>query len=226
MACRLLFTMIKAGTLLERSNLWSQVPTFWQRHLDKEEVDRVWQAIGQNYQPSLPKIFAALCKPPEQIKVIILGQDPYPNVDHATGLAFSVPKELKKLPASLKNIYQELFSDLNIKRRSGDLSDWANQGVMLINRSLSIGIDGKESHRKKGWSEITERIIKCVADNGAIGVLWGNDAQEVRSFFSDDKLITSAHPSPLSAYRGFFGSKPFSKVNQILIKQADQPINW
>ncbi|CAB4677217.1 unannotated protein [freshwater metagenome] len=174
----------------------------------------------------MEKVFAALCKPPEQVKVLILGQDPYPNSVHATGLAFSVPNEVTKLPASLKNIYQELLSDLNIRRISGDLTDWANQGVMLLNRSLTIGADGKESHRKRGWSEITERIIKCVADNGAIGVLWGNDAQEVNYFFEANKLITSAHPSPLSAYRGFFGSKPFSKVNQILMKQADQPINW
>lgn len=226
MDCRLLFTMIRAGTLLELSNLWEQIPPFWQRHLDKEEVDRVTQAIGEEYQPTLSNIFRALRKPPDQIKVLILGQDPYPNVDHATGLAFSVPKELKKLPASLTNIYHELFSDLNIKRTSGDLTDWADQGVMLLNRCLTIGVDGRESHRKKGWSAITERIIKCVADNGAIGILWGNDAQEARSFFKNDRLITSAHPSPLSAYRGFFGSKPFSKANQILIKQADQPINW
>jgi uracil-DNA glycosylase len=221
-----MFTMNRAGTLLERSNLWTQIPTFWQRHLDKGEIDLISQAIGPRYQPSLEKIFAALCKPPEEVKVLILGQDPYPNSDHATGLAFSVPNEVTKLPASLKNIYQELLSDLNIRRISGDLTDWANQGVMLLNRSLTIGVDGKESHRKRGWSEITERIIKCVADNGAIGVLWGNDAQEVNSFFEANKLITSAHPSPLSAYRGFFGSKPFSKVNQILMKQADQPINW
>ncbi len=218
--------MIKAGTLHERSNLWAQIPTFWQRHLDKEEVFRVSLAIGQEYQPSLEKIFAALCKPPEQVRVLILGQDPYPNSAHANGLAFSVPSKVSKLPASLKNIYHELFSDLNIRRTSGDLSDWADQGVMLLNRSLTIGADGIESHRKSGWSEITKRITKCVAASGAIGVLWGNDAQEMRSYFNDEKLIISAHPSPLSAYRGFFGSKPFSKVNQILIKQGNQPINW
>ncbi len=218
--------MTKVGTLLGRSNLWAQIPTFWQRHLDKDEVDQVSQAIGQRYQPPLPRIFAALCKPPEQVKVVILGQDPYPNSAYATGLAFSVPEAAEKLPASLKNIYQELLSDLNIRRTSGDLTDWADQGVMLLNRSLTIGVNGEESHRNKGWSEITERVIRCLAANGAIGVLWGNEAQEVRSFFNDDKLITSSHPSPLSAYRGFFGSKPFSRVNQILIKQADQPINW
>jgi uracil-DNA glycosylase len=217
---------MKAGTLHERSDLWSHIPSFWQQHLDKQAVDSISQAIGDRYQPELKKIFRAIEKPVNEIKVLILGQDPYPNSDYATGLAFSVPKNYPQLPASLKNIYQELESDLKIKRNSGDLSDWADQGVMLLNRSLSIGRNGTESHRSKGWNEITQRIVKCVADSGAIGVLWGNDAQQMSSLFNPEKLITSPHPSPLSAYRGFFGSKPFSKVNQVLIDQADVPINW
>jgi uracil-DNA glycosylase len=212
--------------LHEHSDLWSQIPGFWQQHLDKRNVDSLSQSIGDGFQPELKKIFRAIDIPARQIKVLILGQDPYPNSDYATGLAFSVPKDCRQLPASLKNIYQELQSDLNIKRDSGDLSDWADQGVMLLNRSLTIGSNGTESHRSKGWNEITERIVKCVADSGAIGVLWGNDAQQMSSFFNPAKLITSPHPSPLSANRGFFGSKPFSKVNQILIDQGDQPINW
>jgi uracil-DNA glycosylase len=221
----MLITMM-AGILHERSDLWSQIPSFWQQLLVKQEVDSVSQAIGDRYQPELKKIFRAIEKPVNEIKVLILGQDPYPNSDYATGLAFSVPKNCPQLPASLKNIYQELQSDLNINRYSGDLSDWADQGVMLLNRSLSIGRNGTESHRSKGWNEITQRIVKCVADSGAIGVLWGNDAQQMSSLFNPAKLITSPHPSPLSAYRGFFGSKPFSKVNQILIDQADVPIKW
>jgi len=221
----MLITMM-VGILHERSDLWSQIPSFWQQLLVKQEVDSVSQAIGDRYQPELKKIFRAIEKPVNEIKVLILGQDPYPNSDYATGLAFSVPKNCPQLPASLKNIYQELQSDLNINRYSGDLSDWADQGVMLLNRSLSIGRNGTESHRSKGWNEITQRIVKCVADSGAIGVLWGNDAQQMSSLFNPAKLITSPHPSPLSAYRGFFGSKPFSKVNQILIDQADVPINW
>jgi uracil-DNA glycosylase len=215
-----------AGILHERSDLWSQIPSFWQQLFDKKEVDSVSQAIGDEYQPEIKKIFRAIDKPANEIKVLILGQDPYPNSDYATGLAFSVPKSCRQLPASLKNIYQELESDLNIKRSSGDLSDWADQGVMLLNRSLSIGRNGTESHRNKGWNEITQRIVKCVADSGAIGILWGNDAQQMSSLFNPEKLIISPHPSPLSAYRGFFGSKPFSKVNQVLIDQADVPINW
>ena len=221
----MLITMM-VGILHERSDLWSQIPSFWQQLLVKQEVDSVSQAIGDRYQPELKKIFRAIEKPVNEIKVLILGQDPYPNSDYATGLAFSVPKNCQQLPASLKNIYQELESDLNIKRESGDLSDWADQGVMLLNRSLTIGSNGTESHRSKGWNEITQRIVKCVADSGAIGILWGNDAQQMSSLFNPAKLITSPHPSPLSAYRGFFGSKPFSKVNQILIDQADVPINW
>jgi uracil-DNA glycosylase len=218
--------MMTAGILREHSDLWSQIPSFWQQHLDEEEVALVSQAIGYEYQPEFKKIFRAIDKPADEVKVLILGQDPYPNPDYATGLAFSVPKNSQQLPASLKNIYQELQSDLNIKRDSGDLSDWADQGVMLLNRSLSIGNNGTESHRNKGWNEITHRIVKCVADHGAIGVLWGNDAQQMSPLFKPAKLITSPHPSPLSAYRGFFGSKPFSKVNQILISEGNQPINW
>ena len=217
---------MKAGILHEHSDLWSQIPSFWQQHLDKQKVDSLSQSIGDGFQPELERIFRAIDKPARQIKVLILGQDPYPNPDFATGLAFSVPKNSRQLPASLKNIYQELESDLKIKRDSGDLSDWADQGVMLLNRSLTIGSNGTESHRSKGWNEITERIVKCVANSGAIGVLWGNDAQQMSSLFNLAKLITSPHPSPLSAYRGFFGSKPFSKVNQILIDQGDQPIKW
>lgn len=217
---------IKVGILLGQSDLWGRIPSFWQPYLDQQEVVLVTRAIGDNYHPSIDNIFRALETPPEQIKVVILGQDPYPQPSHATGLAFSVPKDLKVLPASLRNIYQELFDDLGVKRQSGDLSDWVDQGVMLLNRSLSIGKDGAESHRKKGWSEITLRVVKTVAQSGAVGVLWGRDAQEMSSYFHLKKILTSAHPSPLSAYRGFFGSKPFSKINQILLDQGDQPIIW
>lgn len=212
--------------MLGQSDLWEKIPSFWQPYLDQQEVEIVTKAIGDNYHPSIDNIFRALQTPPEQIKVLILGQDPYPQPSHATGLAFSVPKDLKLLPASLRNIYQELFDDLGIKRQYGDLSDWVDQGVMLLNRSLSIGKGGIESHRKKGWSEITLRVVKTVAQSGAVGVLWGRDAQEMRAYFHHKKLLTSAHPSPLSAYRGFFGSKPFSKINQILLDQGNQPIIW
>jgi uracil-DNA glycosylase len=126
----------------------------------------------------------------------------------------------------LRNIFKELSDDLSIERTNGDLSDWASQGVMLLNRTLTIGKNGTNDHRGSSWRLVTERIVKVVADNGAIAVLWGNDAQELKGYFNSDHVISSAHPSPLSAYRGFFGSKPFSKVNQLLLAKGAQKINW
>lgn len=215
-----------ADTLLEQSSFWDQIPSSWKNLLDQGELDAVKRSIGTNYQPALNQIFRSLVVPPPKVKVLILGQDPYPRNDFAMGLAFSVPAESATLPASLRNIFKELFDDLKIERANGDLSDWASQGVLLLNRTLTIGKDGISNHRSSGWNLITERIVKYVADNGAIAILWGNDAQEMQGFFKPDQVIKSAHPSPLSAYRGFFGSKPFSKVNDLLIAKGEQAIKW
>ena len=215
-----------ADTLLEQSSFWDQIPSSWKNLLDQGELDAVERSIGTDYQPALNQIFRSLVVPPPKVKVLILGQDPYPRNDFAMGLAFSVPAETTTLPASLRNIFKELFDDLKIKRANGDLSDWASQGVLLLNRTLTIGKDGISNHRSGGWNLITERIVKYVADNGAIAILWGNDAQEMQGFFKPEQVIKSAHPSPLSAYRGFFGSKPFSKVNDLLIAKGEQPIKW
>jgi uracil-DNA glycosylase len=218
--------MMAADTLLEQFSLWDQLPSAWKKLLDQDEINKVEKAISDNYQPDLGLIFRALEISPSDVKVLILGQDPYPRFDHAMGLAFSIPSKSAVLPASLKNIFKELSDDLNIERTNGDLSDWASQGVMLLNRTLTIGKNGTNDHRSSGWRLVTERIVKVVADNGAIAVLWGNDAQEMESYFQSDHVISSAHPSPLSAYRGFFGSKPFSKINQLLIAKGAQKINW
>jgi len=215
-----------ADTLLEQSSFWDQIPSSWKNLLDQGELDAVKRSIGTNYQPALNQIFRSLVVPPPKVKVLILGQDPYPRNDFAMGLAFSVPAETTTLPASLRNIFKELFDDLKIERANGDLSDWASQGVLLLNRTLTFGKDGISNHRSSGWNLITERIVKYVADNGAIAILWGNDAQEMQGFFKPDQVIKSAHPSPLSAYRGFFGSKPFSKVNDLLIAKGEQAIKW
>jgi len=215
-----------ADTLLEQSSFWDQIPSSWKNLLDQGELDAVKRSIGTNYQPALNQIFRSLVVPPPMVKVLILGQDPYPRNDFAMGLAFSVPAETTTLPASLRNIFKELFDDLKIERANGDLSDWASQGVLLLNRTLTIGKDGISNHRSSGWNLITERIVKYVADNGAIAILWGNDAQEMQGFFKPEQVIKSAHPSPLSAYRGFFGSKPFSKVNDLLIAKGEQAIKW
>jgi uracil-DNA glycosylase len=198
----------------------------WKKLLDQDEINKVGKAIGDNYQPDLGLIFRALEISPSNVKVLILGQDPYPRFDHAMGLAFSIPSKSAVLPASLRNIFKELSDDLSIERTNGDLSDWASQGVMLLNRTLTIGKNGTNDHRGSSWRLVTERIVKVVADNGAIAVLWGNDAQELKGYFNSDHVISSAHPSPLSAYRGFFGSKPFSKVNQLLLAKGAQKINW
>jgi uracil-DNA glycosylase len=218
--------MMAADTLLEQFSLWDHLPSAWKKLLDQDEINKVEKTIGDDYQPDLDLIFRALEISPSDVKVLILGQDPYPRFDHAMGLAFSIPSKSAVLPASLKNIFKELSDDLNIERTNGDLSDWASQGVMLLNRTLTIGKNGTNDHRSSGWRLVTERIVKVVADNGAIAVLWGNDAQEMESYFQSDHVISSAHPSPLSAYRGFFGSKPFSKINQLLIAKGAQKINW
>ena len=215
-----------ADTLLEQFSLWDQLPSSWKKLLDQDEINKVEKAIGDNYQPDLDLIFRALEISPSNVKVLILGQDPYPRFDHAMGLAFSIPSKSAVLPASLRNIFKELSDDLSIERTNGDLSDWASQGVMLLNRTLTIGKNGTNDHRGSSWRLVTERIVKVVADNGAIAVLWGNDAQELKGYFNSDHVISSAHPSPLSAYRGFFGSKPFSKVNQLLLAKGAQKINW
>jgi uracil-DNA glycosylase len=218
--------MMAADTLLEQFSLWDQLPSSWKKLLDQDEINKVEKAIGDNYQPDLDLIFRALEISPSDVKVLILGQDPYPRFDHAMGLAFSIPSKSAVLPASLRNIFKELSDDLSIERTNGDLSDWASQGVMLLNRTLTIGKNGTNDHRGSGWRLVTERIVKVVADNGAIAVLWGNDAQELQGYFKSDHVISSPHPSPLSAYRGFFGSKPFSKVNHLLIAKGAQKINW
>jgi uracil-DNA glycosylase len=218
--------MMAADTLLEQFSLWDQLPSVWKKLLDQDEINKVEKAIGDNYQPDLGLIFRALEISPSNVKVLILGQDPYPRFDHAMGLAFSIPSKSAVLPASLRNIFKELSDDLSIERTNGDLSDWASQGVMLLNRTLTIGKNGTNDHRGSSWRLVTERIVKVVADNGAIAVLWGNDAQEMRGFFKSDHVISSPHPSPLSAYRGFFGSKPFSKINQLLLAKGAQKINW
>jgi uracil-DNA glycosylase len=142
------------------------------------------------------------------------------------GLAFSVRESVSTLPASLKNIFTELESDLGIKPSNGDLSRWASEGVLLLNRALTVKPGEPASHSKIGWHELTEAIISNVAKSGAIGVLWGNDAQTLAKYFSKDNLFTAPHPSPLSVYRGFYGSKPFSKVNNRLVKKGLAPIKW
>lgn len=215
-----------AGTLPVQSSFWELLPKDWQKVLDKETLDLIEERIGSNFQPDRESVFSAFAVPIEEVKVLIVGQDPYPNSEHAMGLAFSVPSSVSKFPPSLTNIFKELKSDLGIVRTNGDLTDWTNQGVMLLNRSLTIGRDGHETHKDLGWEVFTKQVIEVLARRGVKGILWGKQAQSFQSYFFPGNYISSAHPSPLSAYRGFFGSKPFSAVNKMLERDNLSPINW
>lgn len=215
-----------AGTLPVQSSFWELLPKDWQKVLDKETLDLIEERIGLNFQPDRESVFFAFAVPIEEVKVLIVGQDPYPNSEHAMGLAFSVPSSVSKFPPSLTNIFKELKSDLGIVRTNGDLTDWTKQGVMLLNRSLTIGSDGRETHKDLGWEVFTKQVIEILAKRGVKAILWGRQAQSFQSYFFPGNYISSVHPSPLSAYRGFFGSKPFSAVNKMLERDNLSPINW
>lgn len=182
---------------------------------------------GENYLPGQEDVLKSLSYDPKNARVLILGQDPYPNPIDAMGLAFSTARTDGSLPASLKNIFTELNSDLGVPiPSSGDLSPWCEQGVVLLNRTLTCRNGESDSHRDIGWREFTDAVVKFLANQGVVAILWGKSAQEVSGFFDPKRLITSVHPSPLSAYRGFFGSKPFSKANQTLLDLGKGEINW
>ena len=172
-----------------------------------------------HYSPSSQLVFRVFEQSPEQVRVVLIGQDPYPTLGDATGLAFSVNRD-SNLPKSLQNLFKELSSDLGILRIQGDLSDWQSQGVFLINRVLTVPIGKADGHKNIGWEKFTETIIKYLAEEGAVGLLLGKNAQDLAPYF--DKKVLAPHPSPLSAYRGFFGSKIFSSVNALL----NEPIKW
>jgi uracil-DNA glycosylase len=157
---------------------------------------------------------------------VFFGQDPYPKKGHAHGLAFSVSSSVSPLPASLRNIYSELKEDLGITRSDGDLSDWVNQGVMLINRVLTTEVGKSMAHDNLGWQAVTETVAQLLGERDVIAVLWGNSALQLKRYFPENSVVASVHPSPLSAYRGFFGSKPFSQVNDKLALKGYPAISW
>ena len=214
------------GILLVPVNLQQHLPEAWSKIVDLNLLKTIEAQLGEDFLPEPNNVFRALTLAPEKVKVLILGQDPYPNPEHAMGLAFSVNKNISVLPASLKNIFKELESDLGVVRTNGDLSDWVDKGVLLLNSSLTFNPMKPRQHLNIGWNLFTKSIIEYVGKNGAIGVLWGNHAITMKDFFLPDRVIASVHPSPLSAYKGFFGSKPFSRVNQILNKQGISEIKW
>ena len=180
---------------------------------------------GSSIAPAQDEIFAALEVPLSEVRCVIIGQDPYPTAGNAHGLAFSIPDEVRRIPASLQNIFKELHSDLGLDiPQSGNLEKWRNQGVLLLNRILTTEIGRSNAHSGLGWQVITKSIAEASADQGAVAILWGKEAQGLAPLFKES--ILSVHPSPLSAYRGFFGSKPFSKVNEALIRIGREPIEW
>lgn len=185
-------------------------------------------STGVGYLPSGSQILKAFTRPMSDVKVLIVGQDPYPTPGHAMGLAFSVNRDVRPLPASLRNIFKEYQSDTGFAPpRHGDLTHWFEQGVLLLNRTLTVSPGSPGSHRGRGWEEFTAHAIEALANSHKfVAVLWGNDAAQMASRLSGLPIISSAHPSPLSASRGFFGSRPFSRTNKHLIELGIEPIQW
>jgi uracil-DNA glycosylase len=186
-------------------------------------------AAGRSYLPAGDRVLRAFQRPLEGVKVLLVGQDPYPTPGHPIGLSFAVDAHVRPIPRSLANIYRELNDDLGVPPAAhGDLSAWSEQGVMLLNRVLTVAPGAPASHRGWGWEKVTEHAIRVLAERGGplVAVLWGRDAAGLTPILGDVPSIQSPHPSPLSASRGFFGSRPFSRVNELLIAQGATGIDW
>ena len=187
-------------------------------------------AAGRPWAPAGANILRAFRQPLDDVRVLIVGQDPYPTAGHAVGLSFSVAPEVRPLPRSLQNIVRELHDDLGLPApRTGDLTPWTEHGVLLLNRVLTVRIGEPGSHRGIGWEAITAAAITALVDRPdqpLVAILWGRDAQTLASALPDVPVIASAHPSPMSADRGFFGSRPFSRANTLLDELGADPVDW
>ncbi|RKN38566.1 uracil-DNA glycosylase [Streptomyces hoynatensis] len=186
-------------------------------------------AAGRTYLPAGAHVLRAFQQPFEEVRVLIVGQDPYPTPGHAVGLSFSVAPDVSPLPGSLENIFRELGSDLGLPRpATGDLTPWTDQGVLLLNRALTTAPRRPAAHRGKGWEEVTDQAIRALTARGKplVAILWGRDARGLRPLLGDVPAVESAHPSPMSADRGFFGSRPFSRANALLREQGAAPVDW
>lgn len=184
---------------------------------------------GQGYLPAGEHVLRAFQRPLADVRVLIVGQDPYPTPGHPIGLSFAVEKHVRPLPRSLGNIYRELQDDLGIAPAAhGDLSAWSDQGVMLLNRVLTVRPGAPASHRGWGWEKVTEHAIRTLVERDAplVAILWGRDASSLKPMLGATPWVESAHPSPLSASRGFFGSRPFSRVNTLLEQRGAAPVDW
>jgi uracil-DNA glycosylase len=186
-------------------------------------------AAGRRYLPAGENVLRAFKQPFADVRVLIVGQDPYPTPGHPVGLSFSVAPEVKRLPASLVNIFREYSDDLGYPTpSSGDLTPWSERGVLLLNRVLTVAPGKPGSHRGKGWEEVTEQAIRALAARDAplVAILWGRDARTLVPLLDGAGWVESAHPSPYSAAGGFFGSRPFSRDNQLLAQRAAEPVDW
>jgi uracil-DNA glycosylase len=206
--------------------LFDLLPKQWQDALpaSKDILNNI--KLPNSRIPEDSKIFAAFDFPIPQLKVCIVGQDPYPNPEHAMGLSFSIPKSIVKFPPTLRNIMKELESDIGVGLNSGDLTKWQNNGVMLLNRVLTTTPNISAGHTNIGWQKFTDEVVRYLGERPIVFILWGNSAAELTKFIPDEKLIQSVHPSPLSAYRGFFGSQPFSRSNEKLRKLGITEMDW
>jgi uracil-DNA glycosylase len=203
-----------------------EVEQSW-RPLFKEHsalINEILNSIGSDITPARSEIFRAFQEPIDEVKVLILGQDPYPGEGVADGLAFSTHPQ-NPIPASLRNIFKEYSTDLNLRvPLSPDLTSWSKRGVLLLNRTLTTTVGERDIHSRKGWSLLTEAVAKVLAERDVVAILWGNSARTFAPLFKN--VIESVHPSPLSARNGFFGSKPFTRANALLLGQGRAPIDW
>ena len=192
-------------------------------------------AAGRGYLPAGENVLRAFTLPLAKVRVLIVGQDPYPTPGHPVGLSFCVAPDVRPLPKSLVNIYRELVDDMHVPMpANGDLTPWTQRGVMLLNRCLTVGVGRPNSHQGKGWETITEAAIRALnarvdADGKPkplVAILWGRNAQSLAPLLTNATIIASPHPSPLSASRGFFGSHPFSRANQALVSMGAEPVDW
>jgi uracil-DNA glycosylase len=190
---------------------------------------RAETAAGRRYLPAGPDVLRAFRAPFEGVRVLIVGQDPYPTPGHPIGLSFAVERSVRPVPRSLQNIYRELRDDLGVTPPAhGDLTAWTDQGVLLLNRVLTVQAGNSGSHRGRGWEEVTELAIRALVARGGplVAILWGRDAGTLRPLLGSTPVIASAHPSPLSASSGFFGSRPFSRANELLVAAGAEPVRW
>jgi uracil-DNA glycosylase len=186
-------------------------------------------AAGRRYLPAGEHVLRAFTQPFADVRVLIVGQDPYPTPGHPIGLSFAVERHVRPIPRSLQNIYRELRSDLTVATpQHGDLTAWTRNGVLLLNRVLTVAPGASAAHRGKGWEAVTDQAIRALAarPDPLVAILWGRDAQTLRPMLGRVPVVESAHPSPMSAERGFFGSRPFSRANVLLAEQGAPPVDW